>query len=352
MQPGRRPPLLAPGLLLLVALRPAGGAHPCPPRCLCLDETGLVECGDLPEIPGHLPPWTRNLTVVGGHLPLLRASAFGGQAGGNSSSPWATLAHLVLTDDRIRALEARAFRHLPALATLDLSGNALVAIARDAFLGCPALRSLKLNGALRRRGASGQPQLLATLALPGGLQELELAGNELETLPASLLEPLPDLRALDLRDNELTTLPEAALATLARRGRPRLRLHPNPFLCDCRLRPLLAWLANASEQQVADAESLRCAAPPARNGSLLLQLPAPGPEECGPQDLQTASYVFFGIVLALIGVTFLAVLYLNRRGIKRWLNNLREACRDQMEGYHYRYEQDAEPRRAPSVGEV
>ncbi|KYO37799.1 hypothetical protein Y1Q_0011136 [Alligator mississippiensis] len=40
------------------------------------------------------------------------------------------------------------------------------------------------------------------------------------------------------------------------------------------------------------------------------------------------------------------VLYLNRRGIKRWLRNLREACRDQMEGYHYRYEQDAEPRRA------
>ncbi|EMP26503.1 Trophoblast glycoprotein [Chelonia mydas] len=64
------------------------------------------------------------------------------------------------------------------------------------------------------------------------------------------------------------------------------------------------------------------------------------------KELETASYVFFGIVLALIGVIFLMVLYLNRRGIKRWLNNLREACRDQMEGYHYRYEQDTDPRRA------
>ncbi|KFW70595.1 Trophoblast glycoprotein, partial [Pygoscelis adeliae] len=35
---------------------------------------------------------------------------------------------------------------------------------------------------------------------------------------------------------------------------------------------------------------------------------------------------------------------LTRRGIKLWLHNLREACRDQMEGYHYRYEQDADPR--------
>ena len=48
------------------------------------------------------------------------------------------------------------------------------------------------------------------------------------------------------------------------------------------------------------------------------------------------------------GLIFLMVLYLNRRGIQRWMRNLREACRDQMEGYHYRYEQDADPRRAPA----
>ncbi|CAL8282349.1 unnamed protein product [Arctogadus glacialis] len=48
----------------------------------------------------------------------------------------------------------------------------------------------------------------------------------------------------------------------------------------------------------------------------------------------------------LTGVVFLMVLYLNRGGIKRWLNNIREACRDQMEVYHYRYEQDSDPRLA------
>ncbi|CAL8402308.1 unnamed protein product [Boreogadus saida] len=45
-------------------------------------------------------------------------------------------------------------------------------------------------------------------------------------------------------------------------------------------------------------------------------------------------------------MVFLMVLYLNRGGIKRWLNNIREGCRDQMEVYHYRYEQDSDPRLA------
>ncbi|KFO84370.1 Trophoblast glycoprotein-like, partial [Buceros rhinoceros silvestris] len=49
------------------------------------------------------------------------------------------------------------------------------------------------------------------------------------------------------------------------------------------------------------------------------------------------------------GIVFLMVLYLNRRGIKRWLHNLREACRDQMEGYHYRYEQDSDPQSTSAI---
>ncbi|KAG1936149.1 trophoblast glycoprotein [Pimephales promelas] len=58
------------------------------------------------------------------------------------------------------------------------------------------------------------------------------------------------------------------------------------------------------------------------------------------------SYVFLGMVLALIGVIFLLVLYLNRKGIKKWIYNIRDACRDHMEGYHYRYEINSDPRLA------
>uniref|UniRef100_A0A3B1J604 Trophoblast glycoprotein n=1 Tax=Astyanax mexicanus TaxID=7994 RepID=A0A3B1J604_ASTMX len=58
------------------------------------------------------------------------------------------------------------------------------------------------------------------------------------------------------------------------------------------------------------------------------------------------SYIFLGMVLALIGVIFLLVLYLNRKGIKKWMYNIRDACRDHMEGYHYRYEINSDPRLA------
>lgn len=59
--------------------------------------------------------------------------------------------------------------------------------------------------------------------------------------------------------------------------------------------------------------------------------------------LQT-SYVFLGVVLGFVGVVFLFVLYLNRKGIKRWMFDTRDACREALEGYHYRMEVDSDPR--------
>uniref|UniRef100_A0A8B9QWN3 Trophoblast glycoprotein-like n=1 Tax=Anas platyrhynchos TaxID=8839 RepID=A0A8B9QWN3_ANAPL len=169
-----------------------------------------------------------------------------------------------------------------------------------------------------------------------------------EHSPADMaLQGLPALRTLDLSQNPLISL---ALAlrnlSLRRLDQPvALRLRPAP----------VAGLATLLATRVLDARSLRCSGPPPLRGTALLRLRPEG-LGCGTSEggeagrLETASYVFFGIVLALIGIVFLMVLYLNRRGIKRWLHNLREACRDQMEGYHYRYEQDADPRCASTAG--
>ncbi|KAK7926254.1 hypothetical protein WMY93_008564 [Mugilogobius chulae] len=44
-------------------------------------------------------------------------------------------------------------------------------------------------------------------------------------------------------------------------------------------------------------------------------------------------------------MVFLFVLYLNRNGMKKWIIEMRDACRDVLEGYHYRYEIDTDPRR-------
>uniref|UniRef100_A0A8C6IRM5 Uncharacterized protein n=1 Tax=Melopsittacus undulatus TaxID=13146 RepID=A0A8C6IRM5_MELUD len=170
------------------------------------------------------------------------------------------------------------------------------------------------------------PLAVPPAAAPGGCPSpcyCVLTGNGLRALPAALLPA--GLEELDLRNNSLQRLVAAELRSLdapAFRGL-RLTLGANPLSCDCALRPFLAWLRSAAIARVPDARSLRCAAPPALRGAVLLRLRPEGlvcgdAEGAEPGRLETASYVFFGIVLALIGIVFLMVLYLNRRGIKRW----------------------------------
>ncbi|XP_010575061.1 PREDICTED: trophoblast glycoprotein-like, partial [Haliaeetus leucocephalus] len=188
------------------------------------------------------------------------------------------------------------------------------------------------------------------------LRLLRLRHDNIQTIEDMALQGLPALRTLDLSHNPLLSVAAGAFA-----GVPLLRtLQLNQALLAAPLEEQLALaLRNLSLRRLELAgnglRALPAALLPAgleeldlRKNSLGLACAAAEGGE--PGRLETASYVFFGIVLALIGIVFLMVLYLNRRGIKRWLHNLREACRDQMEGYHYRYEQDADPRCTSAIG--
>ncbi|XP_020845481.1 LOW QUALITY PROTEIN: trophoblast glycoprotein-like [Phascolarctos cinereus] len=402
--PGLPPLLLAPPpllLLLLLLLLLSTPAAPCPYQCYCFGSRETIRCSHivLQELPRDLPADAHNLSIVGSNLTVLRAAAFAGEelptAEGNSSGGggWAVrlanLTSLLLNKDNIQVVEDGAFWGLPRLASLDLSYNPLSALGASTFRLLPALSVLRLNAAARGLGE----QLDAALRGLATLRRLELQANELTHLPPSALD-LAQLEVLDAQSNALTGLAPDELRALGRetQGTPtapgprglRVCLAKNPLLCDCGVRALLTLLYKAP-WQVPDARSLRCAAPQVLQGVSLLALNesklscTQGPQEKeegdeegkrrgkeeGPEGNEEegtegrdekgqtgtgeeleASYVFFGIVLALIGVVFLMVLYLNRRGIKRWTRNLREACRDQMEGYHYRYEQDADPRRS------
>uniref|UniRef100_A0A8C0H3B1 Trophoblast glycoprotein like n=1 Tax=Chelonoidis abingdonii TaxID=106734 RepID=A0A8C0H3B1_CHEAB len=278
------------GMLLPPLLQVGQG---CPGHCYCFATPELDQCSyvRLQEPPRDLPRGVRNLTIAGGNLTVLRRAAFAG----NGSRPLGDLSQLLLPRDNIQAIEDCAFQGLPGLTALDLSHNPLRALAGGAFRGCPRLRTLKLN------------------------QALLLLGEVPE-------EPLAEL---DLRNNSLQGLSPEELARLdsAPLGRLQLYLGSNPLRCDCALRPLLGWMRNAS-WRVADARSLRCATPRELSSLPVLRLRLeqlgcgagrePGPEgadweprseEAGEQkELETASYVFFGIVLALIGVIFLMVL--------------------------------------------
>lgn len=354
--------------LLLHALLGCGSAQPpaaCPAPCECSEAAKTVKCvnKNLTEVPPDLPPYVRNLFITGNRLGRLPAGAL-------SAPRLAELGSLNLSGNHLRAVEAGALAALPALRQLDLGGNPLAELSPLAFGRASPLEELALRGALREQGALlGLADLLQAGALRN-LSRLELADNGLLLLPTGMLGALPALRHLDLSNNSLVGLRNVSFQGLVRlqslnlsdnslgvlrngtlaqwRGLPALRrisLSHNTWVCDCAIEDMVAWLKESD--QVEGKEALSCAFPEKMAGRALLKLNTSELNCSAPVDvpsqLQT-SYVFLGIVLALIGAIFLLVLYLNRKGIKKWMHNIRDACRDHMEGYHYRYEINADPR--------
>lgn len=318
---------------------PVGTAEVCPPSCVCARDSGTVTCrdGEDTEVPGDVPAWTSTLILRGRNISTLQRGAF--MVNGTLEMPEMTA--LSLSYNGIQAVEPYAFLGLPRLHLLDLSHNQLESISARAFHGLLELRSLYLNHSLLPRAAA---QLSNALNTPGlrNLRRLELAGNGLKCMPLLRLD-IHNLHALVLVNNSIESIGGENVTNLYQQRRTRVYLSSNPFRCDCELEPFYYWLKNSS--QCPDAGHLLCSEPEARRGVPVEKLRGED-LDCMNENLEAVSYVFLGIVLALIGVVFLMVLYLNRGGIKRWLNNIREACRDQMEVYHYRYEQDSDPRLA------
>ena len=248
---------------------------------------------------------------------------------------------LSLSYNGIQVIEPYAFLGLPRLHLLDLSHNRLESISARAFHGLPDLRSLYLNHSILPEATVQLSNALGTQSL-SNLHRLELAGNNLKSIPLTRLD-IYNLHALVLINNSIESITGENVTSLYQQRRLRVYLSLNPFWCNCELVAFYYWLKNSS--QCPDAGRLLCSEPEAKRGFLLEKLRGED-VDCMNENLEAVSYVFLGIVLALIGVVFLMVLYLNRGGIKRWLNNIREACRDQMEVYHYRYEQDSDPRLA------
>ncbi|CAH2225887.1 trophoblast glyco -like [Pelobates cultripes] len=306
----------------------------CPLKCSCIQETGFMQCHFLQGIPKDIPHWVQNLSVNGSNITTLQAATF--RSNGTQLS---NLTTLVLTNNKIRTIESLAFHELPNLITLDLSYNVLHHISNNAFVGLTHLKVLRLNQAFW--GADTKLTNMRWLKNVKSLRTLEIFGNGLQSFPSGLLE-IENLQFLNIGNNSIKMFDKMTVLWFKRLN-IWVYLSPNPLVCDCKLSEMISWLRNTT--QVLDAQNLLCFAPENLNGTRVNNLELDS-FKCLNENLETASYVFFGIVLALIGLIFLMVLYLNRRGIKKWLNNFREACRDQMEGYHYRYEQDTDPRRS------
>lgn len=345
---------------LLVLLALALSCRGCPDECVCLSQTVTCQNQDLDSIPHSLPIDTKSLIVTGSRISRI----------GEDSFP-TTMEHLTdlnLSGNELEVVEANAFEKLPSLARLDLSDNEIKSFNESAFPLNNTLQFLNLSMAFLNYtftdGALGvlQSSNLARLTMldlsnvdlfvpPDGwfssmplLVSLSLRNSSIVSLRNGTLRALA-LRDLDLRDNSLRYLAPSVLAEFERKPGLRVRLSGNPWHCDCLIEDTLSWLKNNT--QVVDVHNLTCADPAALRHRRLLQLQHSQLKCLGDMEsvLET-SYVFLGLVLALIGVIFLLVLYLNRNGIKRWMYNIRDACRDHMEGYHYRYEINSDARLA------
>lgn len=345
---------------LLVILAVALPCLSCPDRCVCSSQTVKCQKQDLDSIPHSIPSNTKILFVTGNRIPRIGADAF--------PSPLDQLTDLYLSGNEIQSVDSEVFDHLPNLVRLDLSNNNIQEFSERAFPHSNTLQVLNLSRSLQNYSQTNE--VLNNL-LSGSLVHLtvlDLSNNDLlvppdnmsNTLPslvslnlqnASLISlqngtlKLPLLRDLDLQDNSLKNLPGAVLSEFSLAPGLRIHLSGNPWRCDCLIEDMVAWLKNST--QVVDAQNLSCSEPGVLRRQALLQLQQARLKCVGDMEgvLET-SYVFLGLVLALIGVIFLLVLYLNRKGIKRWMYNIRDACRDHMEGYHYRYEINSDPRLA------
>ncbi|KAL2716190.1 protein slit isoform X3 [Vespula squamosa] len=187
----------------------------CPHPCKCAN--GIVDCREnsLTKVPTHLPEDTTELR---------------------------------LEQNGITEIPPKAFSPYRKLRRIDLSNNQIQKVASDAFHGLKSLESLVLYGNKISELPGGLFQGLSNLQL------LLLNANEISCIRTDLFRDLYNLTLLSLYDNNIKSLANGTFSNL--RSIKTLHLAKNPFICDCNLRWLSAYLhAHPIETSGAKCES-------------------------------------------------------------------------------------------------
>ncbi|XP_053623497.1 protein slit isoform X2 [Plodia interpunctella] len=174
----------------------------CPPPCRCTPE-GTVDCREklLSELPATIPH---------------RAT------------------EIRLEQNEITEVGPAAFAAVKRVARIDLSNNKISKIAADAFTGLTHLTSLVLYGNKIKEIPSGIFHGLTSLQL------LLLNSNEITCVQKDTFRDLQNLKLLSLYDNNIRSIPNGTFDSMT--GIQTLHLGRNPFVCDCALRWLAAYL--------------------------------------------------------------------------------------------------------------
>ncbi|XP_076404575.1 reticulon-4 receptor [Peromyscus maniculatus bairdii] len=286
-------------------------AAPCPGACVCYSEpkvtTSCPQQG-LQAVPTGIPASSQRIFLHGNRISHVPAASF---------HSCRNLTILWLHSNALARIDATAFTGLTLLEQLDLSDNAqLRVVDPTTFRGLGHLHTLHLDRCGLQELGPGLFRGLVALqylylqdnnlqALPdnafrdlGNLTHLFLHGNRIPSVPEHAFRGLHSLDRLLLHQNHVTRVHPHAFQDLGRlmtlylfannlsmlpaevlvplRSLQYLRLNDNPWVCDCRARPLWAWL----QKFRGSSSEVPCSLPPRLAGRDLKRLAASDLEGC------------------------------------------------------------------------
>ncbi|XP_076001142.1 uncharacterized protein LOC142994279 isoform X2 [Genypterus blacodes] len=150
-----------------------------------------------------------------------------------------SLAHLILSSNQLSNLPSDIFSNVTALETLDLSENQLQLLPEGIFY-----------------------ELL-------GMKEINLQKNNISKVDVKLFEDQMLIQQLYLSDNQLQNLPSGFLDSFV--VQHTVRLHGNPWKCDCHMWYLHDWVMKNS-QEIEMLEKMFCKGPAYLNGQAVASI--------------------------------------------------------------------------------
>ncbi|XP_042283341.1 carboxypeptidase N subunit 2 [Thunnus maccoyii] len=184
----------------------------------------------------------RVLNLRGNLLTTFSDKVFGFEA--------SNLKELNLKGNRLTQLSSLS--SLTSLTDLILSSNELTNLPEDIFTNVTALENLDLS----ENQLTSLPEMIFIDLL--GIKAIHLQKNNLSKLDAKLFEDQMLIQQLYLSDNQLESLPLGLLDPFVLQS--TVRLHGNPWKCDCHLWYLHDWVLKNS-QDVEMLDRMLCESP-------------------------------------------------------------------------------------------
>lgn len=163
----------------------------------------------------------------------------------NSFAKYDSLTELYLQNNSIRTIRRNAFTQLGHLRVLDLSSNQLTDVPSSSFIGLTSLRILGLQGNRITRILHDAFSPLVNL------RRLQLGGNYVQSVADDAFKNLDYLESLELQHNNLEFLNVKTVQYFTHRF-TSLKLHSNPWVCDCKTRWLEDYLIHQSANRSGD----------------------------------------------------------------------------------------------------